>query len=106
MSVEGRRKRIAAIQLAKQQWQEAQGNTDAIIEKKQMDKQMQGYGGPETSNYDPKITGITDFHPSQGGGGGQTTQAAADKAGDSWKDSPFAQGGRVVFYNGGLVGLL
>ena len=113
MSVEGRRKRIAAIQLAKQQWQEAQGNTDAIIEKKQMDKQMQGYGGPETTSFDETITAAPthiNTGPLHGTGdkGQHSTQGRSTVGGPSgaegkWKGE---DGGRVPFFYGGLAGIL
>ena len=34
----------------------------------------------------------------QGNQGGQTTQAAADVAGGSWKDSPFNEGGLATMF--------
>jgi len=46
-----------------------------------------------------KVT--TDDNKSDGQVGGQTTQAAADLAGDSWENSPFAQGGLIRKAEGG-----
>ena len=43
------------------------------------------------------------WHPGVGNQGGQTTQAAADKAGGSWEDSPFYAGGRVGYNRGRVV---
>ena len=72
-----------------------------------IDTATSGGDGPTPSsiNIQKQAIGMPE-HLTQGGGqdlGGQTTQAAADTAGGSWKDSPFYAGGRVGYRGGQLV---
>jgi len=109
------RQRIKLIEQAKQQWLDSQGTTDAIIDKKEMDKKMKAYSGPETSDYDSTIqtTGPT-YGPHQGSGdkGQHTTQGKSDagyaKSGGSGMHGGkhYAQGGRIYLNLGGLARLL
>jgi len=61
-----------------------------------------GKGGGVTLGSSTPAEGET-WHPGVGNQGGQTTQAAADKAGGSWDDSPFYAGGRVGYNRGRVV---
>ena len=64
--------------------------------------------GDNTINWDPTITETTDFHPSQGNQGGQTTQGTDTPSGHAggWGPGAKARGGLIGYFDGGIVRLL
>jgi len=119
MSAEGKRKRIALIRKAKENWQTAQGKTDEIVDIKTDTKSDISPNATDTDQ-------VTDIITGQGKGGGAdvwqetfsgtgnqggefagTGQTASQKAGQSWEDSGFlADGGRVYLNLGGIASVL